>query len=227
MNLRRLSWDSDFFGFEVARVDLEPGEAFDAQQLDAFNLVYLFSNNALPEAEAQLPGLFLADEKITYHQTVDEANGDRHLHIRSFREPVTPAIISLSIQSGAYSRFKVDSRIPSGKFEDLYRLWIEKSASRDIADDLLVFNDSGIPQGLITLKDKGGFIDIGILAVDEKSRGKKIGTHLINAAKHYCLQNRFINLEVVTQLANKPACEFYEKQGFKPKSIQYVYHYWR
>jgi len=33
-------------------------------------------------------------------------------------------------------------------------------------------------------------------------------------------------IEVITQEANKGACIFYEKLGFKKKSVANVYHFW-
>ena len=41
--------------------------------------------------------------------------------------------MDLSVQSGAYSRFNIDTKIGKKKFEKLYHLWMINSTNRKIA----------------------------------------------------------------------------------------------
>ena len=61
-------------------------------------------------------------------------------------EPLTQSmpiadIEDLAIQSVEYSRFSVGPNIPRGKFVALYKVWINRSISKDIAAEVLVVLD--------------------------------------------------------------------------------------
>jgi len=80
----------------------------------------------------------------------------------------------LSIQSGKYSRYSVDKNIKRDKFEKLYTIWIKRSIGKEIADEVLVILDNGNIAGMITLGNKNGKGDIGLLAVESRFRGKNM-----------------------------------------------------
>ena len=80
--------------------------------------------------------------------------------------------------------------------------------------------------GLLTLGEKNGRADIGLLAVDAAVRGQRIGQQLVAAAHVQALAWGYTTLQVVTQGDNFPACRFYEKCGFTPESVEHIYHLW-
>jgi dTDP-4-amino-4,6-dideoxy-D-galactose acyltransferase len=79
---------------------------------------------------------------------------------------------------------------------------------------------------LLTLGIKNANTNIGILAVNIDQRGKGVGRRLVERSFQETLNLGYKNIEVVTQLDNFKACNFYKKMGFVPKQIENVYHFW-
>lgn len=71
--------------------------------------------------------------------------------------------------------------------------------------------ENQVKGGIIASK-KMEWLDIDILYVDEKYRGNKIGSQLINKAVEYCKLEKLIGIHLFT--LNFQAKGFYEKQGF-------------
>lgn len=192
-----------------------------------------------------LPGI-LVDEKTTYEMTLENLdisqlysqiyNNDDDIIIRL--ESKAPANTSntlkdLAISSGEWSRFRVDTNIPTKIYDDIFTGWINNSVNRSLADDVFVaFNKSTNEDvGFITVKKKeANHVNIGLLAVSSNYRRKGIAKKLLSRASVWALENTFWNkstkISVITQGANKVACCCYEKFGFTKVTIQDVYHVW-
>lgn len=236
--VRKLAWDTSFFGFPVARVDCDEMSALELGDIikncnDAdIKLLYLFVNHnddksvlILNDAEAEI-----VDYKVTYVMDLVpstlECREDCDLRVEKATE-TTLQLESLALQSGEFSRFRIDSKFPPFSFERLYKLWLSNSLNGLIAKDVLVVrNEGGKESGLLTLGQKNGIADIGILAVDNEVRGKGIGRQLIAAAQRIAISDKYKQMQVVTQSNNKLACGFYERCGFEVAKEERVYHLW-
>lgn len=64
-------------------------------------------------------------------------------------------------------------------------------------------------------------LQIQAICVDEKYRGKGIGTELLNYVKDFGKENNCTDLYLTVNEENKDAINLYEKFGFKVKSIAY------
>jgi len=135
-------------------------------------------------------------------------------------------MIALSLQSGIFSRFATDPGFQNREYEKLYTEWIQRSVSGEIAISTLVAESDLQTAGLITLGEKNGHAEIGLLAVEERFRGEKIGSELIKAADSLACESGFNQIDVVTQGQNQPACRLYEKMNFTLSRTVFVYHYW-
>ncbi len=84
-------------------------------------------------------------------------------------EEASQELIALSIAAGVQSRFCVDPRFPRDKFELLYRIWIERSVRRELADAVLVVRESRAPSagllGMVTVSAAQSGGSIGLIAV--------------------------------------------------------------
>ena len=129
--------------------------------------------------------------------------------------------------SGEFSRFRLDRRFISNEYERLYVEWLRKSLNKTIAFKTFVAREKTEIAGLITLGKKKECADIGLVAVDEKYRGRGIGRDLIRFADNAAFTMGFKQIQVVTQKKNWGACRLYEKCGFKMNNVINVYHYWR
>jgi dTDP-4-amino-4,6-dideoxy-D-galactose acyltransferase len=230
-----LDWDSKFFGYKIASIHALKLETGDLNSIikelgnNSIKLAYCFIN---PEDEVSINTMknssgILVDEKVTYfiHGFKEVKSVDIQIKSYGLGYP-TDNLILLALQSGTYSRFKVDQNFKNNEYENLYIEWIKNSVKKTIAGENLIYYESDEEKGFITLAIKKDIGSIGLIAVDEKERGKSIGKKLVNAAFVYFKANGIDKVEVVTQKANKTACLFYESLGFEVKSIIYIYHLW-
>lgn len=231
-----LDWDTHFFGFKIASVK---SPEIGLQKLNNiirelreqdFKLAYCFvdpddtiSNDSL----RQISG-FLADEKVTFSIDLTNASSlttDDHVSAYKLNN-TTEKLKNLALQSGLYSRFRIDPDFKNNEYERLYTEWIEKSVERKLANEVLVYSEGNELFGFITLIIRGNTGSIGLIAVDENQRGKAVGRKLVSAALEYFRDHKVTTVDVVTQKANNSACRFYESCGFKIKSILNIYHLW-
>jgi dTDP-4-amino-4,6-dideoxy-D-galactose acyltransferase len=230
MKIELLSWDSDFFGMRTGRIFLDKDDQWNEKELSDWDLVYIFVDPAdmTHNLILQQAGVPLVDEKITYlldvnSQTVINELDNIHPY---FSSDYDDQVISIGIQSGVYSRFYTDPKIPKAKFEELYTIWMKRSINRETADEVLIYKtDQDQIAGVITIGEKNNRADIGIIAVDNTFRGQNIGKKLVQGAINYSIRNKYGSLQVVTQKANKPACMFYQRCGFAEEHIVNIYHY--
>ena len=228
--IKLLEWDTEFFGYEV-------GEMFCRQNIATlleenrlkFRLIYfkVDPNDVHLNEECIRNNGVLVDKKITFVKQglLKSTINDDSISLMK-NEEVGSELVDLAIQSGEYSRFKVDSNFKNNEFEKLYKHWIENSINTNYAEKVIVAKEGNRFIGLLTLGIKNSKTNIGILAVNDEYRGKGIGQRLIQSSFQESLQLGFQNIEVVTQLDNIKACNFYEKMGFAPKHIENVYHFW-
>lgn len=234
--MKFLSWDTRYFGYKVARINtpaLTSAELKNTLQelsKQRARLAYWFVNpkDKLSNRAARENYGFLADEKTTYIKDISrKANFSKNIHIKSwFKRRMDIQLKSLSLEAGVYSRYKVDSNFDNGEFEKLYTEWIKKSLSGEIAKDVFVYEINKRKVGFITLSDKNGRCNIGLIAVDPKYRDKGIGRELVETALEKAVSWGYKKMDVVTQKTNIGTCKFYEKMDFKRESIVNVYHFW-
>ena len=231
-----LEWDSKFFGYKIARIWVSnDGKAQIAQTIrmlksKGFKLAYIFvspedntSNDSVKACAGQL-----VDEKVTYSYSLNEQVLYRvnNCVVGYNEDIVSSELLKLTLQSGTYSRFRIDTNFKNSEYENLYTEWIKKSVTKEIADRVLVYKEEDHILGFITVRISGGQGSIGLLAVDEKSRGKSIGKKLLTSSFEYFHDNNIARIEVVTQWGNQNACRFYEACGFNLSEIVNVYHLW-
>lgn len=228
-----LEWDSDFLGFEVYRINRQAGSETELAALltaipASARLVYYpgAAKVALESPALQSFHGFEADIKTIYVKH-NIRTGILPEHISSCRAGVPDEQLKqLAIQSGIWSRFNRDPRIGGSKFEALYTIWMNNSLNRTIAKEVLIYQVEEKIAGVVTLGEKNGRGDIGLLAVDERYRGMGIGTALMAAAEHWSASQGYTSMQVVTQGLNRPACALYEKSGCVVENTIYFYHFW-
>lgn len=233
-----LDWDSAFFGMKIARIlpnrlATQELEEMIAQMKNAeVKLAYWAAN---PEDEASQQAArachgFLADRKTTFAMEL-EPNGGAVEDTGWVVEEYTDAdpnseLESLAVEAGVQSRFRVDPWIPEGKCANLYQQWIRNSTNRRLADAVLVAWHEGRIVGMVTVADKGGVGDIGLIAADASVRGQKLGIALVRAAQEWTRKRGLKRAQVVTQGTNTAACRLYEKCGYKIAKAENFYHFW-
>lgn len=235
LRIEKLEWDSAFFDLNVLKIDLS-NSTFSTIELaieiailiNTTQLIYFFCkpNQVEHHLYLQSIGAKLYDQKVIFAQVLD-GNYNSNNSIKSLsKKEITPQMVSLAVQSGEFSRFKLDTKIPHEKFVELYRIWITKSINKEIATETFGYYEDEKLLGIITLGIKNKRADIGLLAVDSKSRGKSIGNKLIEHTMNFAKMKNFKTIQVATQLENELACNFYKKNKFIQESVTNIYHLW-
>ena len=237
MRYKIVDWDTAFFGILVARIDYP--NVTNQELLDILfhlkkkrvQLVYWPANKKLEEKNIlKWFNINLVDKKTTFVKDFRNMTCEQVVHpalVKSYSPSMsTNDVVSLAIQSGKYSRFAVDPHIAREKFEALYRIWMHRSLNKEIAEEVLVIQYNGCVVGMITLGNKHGRGEIGLLAVDRTYRRQKFAEKLIRAAQCWFIKNGYEFGQVITQEANIPACNLYKKCGYSIEKIEYYYHFW-
>lgn len=216
-------------GIPTAKItSISPEILADAKHA-GIKLVYFVA----PESDAdhirlakELGGV-LVDQKITYLMNLKNIAAHPDPEVKSYTNKVpSEDLINLAYESGNFSRFRADPNLTEMQFKTVYKTWITNSVNHTVADDVFVIAENSYLLGMITVGEKNGRGDIGLLAVSESARGKNIGTRLVKAAQYYFIQKGFEQSQVVTQQTNIPACKLYEKCGYHIEKTEYFFHIW-
>lgn len=230
-----LAWDSQFFGKKIGRLDIvEENEGFLKENLskafvENYDLIYLFAEQNIEISDKILQEFHgkLVDKKVTFTAEIDHLSPNQNTNVKEFLDKkATTELYELAYLSGSHSRFKLDEKLGIENFKRLYREWIDKSVSHEIARKIFVYGDEKIG-GMITLGVKDSTATIGLVAVYETLQGHGVGRALIDACVDFCKNEKIKTLDVPTQIDNLQACRFYEKYGFEVKGIKNIYHFWQ
>ena len=225
LEIKKLSWDSAFFGYEIGKYNFKKSITIDHQlnfiKKSSFDLVQLFSNHKLDSIHNLIP----IDVKYTFTKKVSETPMSIS-QIKSTSIDENGALFKLSLQAGKFSRFKRDKKLNT-KFKEMYKIWINKSLKRELASDVFIYTNQKKIYGLVTVKKETKKAKIGLIAVDNKSQNMGIGSKLIQSIDYWAHKRNLTEINVTTQMHNEQACEFYIKNNFGLSDKTYVYHLWK
>lgn len=228
MEIIKLEWDTNFFGYKVGKVIAENELDEKVLKNNDYQLIYIFSREALPNDVVKKNKLFLADEKIDLITDISSLSFNKlpNKNLVELTE-LDNDLLDLAFQSGHFSRFKVDSNFKNKEFEKLYTAWIEQSIAHKNAEKVMGFLINSKVVGFVTIALKTNNFDIGLIAVDEKYRSLKIGKQLLEYVFNYALKKNVNNISVTTQKQNQGAVNFYFKNGFSVNRTTHIYHLWK
>ena len=137
----------------------------------------------------------------------------------------TDALGALALESGRYSRFRLDPNMGMNAYQRLYYEWLSIALRNEQGGQALIAGDPYSPRGLVTIEPLK-VARIGLLAVAPAYRGQGLGRHLLTAAEQVCLSRNLFQLHVATQTANTTACHLYESAGFQVVEERDYFHIW-
>ena len=237
-SIQLLDWDTQFFGFPIARVVNPRASAEELRQAVAelrrrrIPLAYWAADRPSVELQALADSLGgrLVDEKLTFLvklASLPEIALPATPRVESYQENMSLADLKqLAVESGIYSRFIVDPRFPKDKARAMFEEWMVRSVQKIVAEEVLVIRDGERVVGMATLAVKGDRGSIGLVAVHESARGKRYGEALVRAAQAWCASRGLAQCQVTTQAANLPARKLYEKCGFRLDQTEFYFHIW-
>jgi len=232
-----LQWDSEFFGFAVARID--PGIATPeelkraAAELRARSVrlaYWLPQQNDRNTLLARQCGGTLIGGHARYESEISppQAGAARALPVEPLpRGEVTPDLHALALGAGRLSRFARDPNMPPGTADRMYGIWIRRSLAGEIADAVLAARDtSARVAGLATVAREQDHGVIGLVSVAPEWQGRGIGRALMDAVGAHFARAGIARVRVATQTGNAAACALYEASGFRRTETALVAHFW-
>lgn len=230
-----LSWDTEFFGARIARVDgarlregdLAPVLAWcDAERVDCLQLL-ADPNDRATIVAVEGAGFSLVDVRLVF--VAGQAGGAREGLAAPIRLARADDALPLEkIAEGCHhdSRFYFDERFDRARVDELYRTWIRKSCSGWAAAVLVLDGGDG-PAGYVSCHLDGGVGRIGLVGLAESARGRGMSGRLVDAALDWFRRAGATSVTVATQGRNVRAQRLYQRAGFVTESIGLWYHLWR
>jgi dTDP-4-amino-4,6-dideoxy-D-galactose acyltransferase len=235
--LKKLDWDSEFFGVSIARVIPATLTDSDLLQIHAeceksrYACLYALVDgevsatvHALEKDAFQLMDIRMTLTRKSSDEPRVRSTGD--VVIRPSSERDIESLRAIARVSHVDSRYYADSNFPRSRCDDLYALWIEKSC-RDYADVVLVAEWNGKSVGYITCDANEDHVgQIGLFAVNASAQGRGIGRRLIQESLAWFQSQGCDRVDVVTQGCNVRAQQAYQKAGFVTSRVQLWFHKW-
>lgn len=218
-------WDSDFFNLKIGEVNFSDGE--DYSNFTDYDLLYIVSDENF---DLQINGFTnsFCEQKVKFHKKLSEIfQTNENIFSHSEIEYNIQDIYQLAFESGKHSRFLLDNNFGIEKFKELYRLWIDNSISKTLADDVLLYKSNEEIAGLLTYKTTDDKAFVGLIAVSNEHQGKGIGGILLKHLETILYRKGITSLIIPTQFENKQACNFYNRQGYSIFENTFIKHYWK
>ncbi|HET9705792.1 MAG TPA: GNAT family N-acetyltransferase [Vicinamibacterales bacterium] len=225
--IRLLDWDSEFFGFPIARIEPDSVVAGVAWCLErGVRCAYLLADaDDSPTLQAAAAAGFRA---VDVRVTLTAVRAPRQPAGGGARPAVAadiPSLTAIARHAHTDSRFYADGGFDRARCDDLFATWIEQSCL-GWADHVVVYDDGRGAAGYVTVHDRAGRGEIGLVAVHERARGRGAGRAMIAVARAWCELRRLSPITVVTQGGNRAALAFYQTNGFDVTALQIWYHRW-
>lgn len=232
-----LTWDSEFFGFRIARVKQTQLSNADISVINAWaatekiDCLYFLaeSDDAHSVRIAEQNNFALVDIRVTLDISLQGDYAPLAQTIRLAQAADVDRLKAISSASYQNSRFYYDAHFPTEKNNQLYAIWVEKLFNHAITNaenHRVLVADQGAVAGFITCEIKNGVGEIGLFAVDSAQQGAGLGGALINAALAWFAAQGVSHVQVVTQGRSITAQRAYQRAGFKTRQMQLWYHRW-
>lgn len=230
-----LEWDSQFFGFGVAKllfpsVDAETLTAA-LMQLKKQNIRLVYWPAPVPDesskSAAQACFGRMVGCHVTFQHTTNESTPKSIGELVEYDDTdANTDLIELALESGKFSRYATDPQIGRKKFEEFFATWIRKCARRQMANHILLSKKNGQTQGMICIQASAPDSRLVLMAVGADVRTVGVGTSLVQGALALGNQKGCISNSIVTYGENIAACKLFEKCGFSEFERRDFYHFW-
>ncbi len=230
MTVRKLPWDSDFFGYRIGQAEVQDAAGAQAALRTAKDMdlqcLYLFSEKPLEPA----PG-FLAEIRHCYAKAVPPGHtscqNPPEIHLGLVEDRDLPIIKRIAQGFVLHSRFNRDKKF-ADKCPRYYEIYVQKEFENRLSKDhcFWVVRQQDRAIGFVTWSRESDCGRIVLIAVDQDAQRMGVATALLHMAEDWSIQEGARSLTVRTQQGNAASCRLYEKFGFELAKRQWIYHCW-
>lgn len=229
--IQKILWDSDLFSLNVGFLDSSKKNDLTQVELSEYNLLYVFSDKKNDSIVLKEFIKSYSEEKVIFQKELREVIFDSQDNVIELSESYNlKELYKLAYISGEFSRFKMDPNFSISQFQNLYKLWIDNSINKKIADMFFVYqNEYNRVLGLITLKIniEQKIATVGLLGVLDDAQGRGIGTSLLTKVEQEAIKHDIKILRIPTQRHNVKACSFYLRNKYEIYESNFIEHFWR
>jgi dTDP-4-amino-4,6-dideoxy-D-galactose acyltransferase len=229
--LRRLDWDTEFFGAPFGNVTkVEPSGAPPDRAETFCRLLAELCARATAEGFAHLTyrppmddwaavhgaeraGWLLVDLGVDFLNRTLPRSSRVTSEIRLSRDDDLPALRELAATAFTYSRFAVDPFFSREQVQAFHRQWVT-NLHNGLAQAVLISGTAGDLGGFVSCSLDEGKGRIPLIAVSDRQRGRGLGRELVQAALSWFAAQGASEVRVKTQATNLPAVGLYERTGF-------------
>ncbi len=238
MEIEKLIWDTEFFGFNVGKIiiydenDFLPLEFKKQAHAENYKLIYvfkyfkMFSWTKVIDAELEMVDIMLTMSKKF------DSNDYKDIPF-NFRTELSKQELKecyhIAEQTATVSRFYQEKNIGTEKTKALYRKWIDNALNKSFSDGLFLEKESNIVSGIHLIKtdkiNKNGHFTL--TGVNPKNIGQGIGKKLWLQSYAYWA-NEIKPKKIISPFSfqNFNSFNFHLKLGFnKIEDIKYIYHF--
>jgi len=235
--IRRLAWDSAFFGMPLGLLrghHLNALAARKALQEARHKKLCGFYFLAAPEpttiAAAEASAFQLMDVRVALKASIKKTLSRRlwgslpqGMRVRAAQIQDIPALKKMASSTHRDSRFISDAHFPRTAGPRLFAEWIARSIHGQFDDQVYVASFHANIAGYISLRNDGR---IGLLGVAAAWKRQGVGSALLRQGFQWFNQLGLDTATVVTQGANQKALVFYQCRGFYIEDVSLWYHRW-
>jgi ribosomal protein S18 acetylase RimI-like enzyme len=235
VSLRRLDWDTAFFGSLIGTVQLADTNAREASPrrarqieddlLDVLGQAeregYAYLTLRLPADDrsaiwaAEQVGFRLIDVGVdsSFALGITPLPERPNLRVRNARPGDVRDLSELAADSFLLSRFCADPFFSPEQAREFHREWV-RNLCAGLADRVLVCDLDGELAGFVSCAIRGGQGRIPLIATQAGYRRRGLGRSLVSAALHWFATAGAEIVHVKTQAQNYPALALYHRTGF-------------
>lgn len=228
-DLKKLDWDTQFFGFGVGSfsgaISPEDVEKIkDFVRLHDLRCVYWFADavDAYSTKLAHEVGFRYVDTRQVFHSPID---CDYAVKLQIVDNSQFNNLRNLARTAHVDSRFYFDRNFDLDQCSNLYQRWLDKS-HKEPSETLLTIDSAEGPVGYVTVALDGVVASIGLIAVHPEFQRKGYGKRLVLGSKSFAAGLGAKTIEVATQARNLGAQNLYIQCGFSLSRTMNIFHWW-
>jgi len=238
MKIKKLVWDSEFFGFKVGKVtiyddqDFNPIEFKKKVQNENYELVYVFKYSTMLswqniiKADLEMMDIMLTMTKKFDKESYKNISYDFRTELSSKE---LEECYEIAEQTAVVSRFYKEKKIGAVKTKALYRKWIDNALNQSFSDGLFLTKYQGIITGIHILKtdNENKIGNFTLTGVNKNCKRMGLGSKLWTQSFGYWAEESDISIiRSPFSFQNAESFNFHLKMGFaKVEEAKYIYHF--
>jgi dTDP-4-amino-4,6-dideoxy-D-galactose acyltransferase len=233
---QKLDWDTEFFGFPIARavgrrLDEPAADAIDAWcEAHGIRCLYFLADPHDPETAriASERGFRHVDDRIRLTHSLDRLDGPASTaEIRDARRGDVDRLAEIASVSHTDSRFFADPGFPRDRCAEMYERWVANAVADPVRPVRVpVIDGRAVGYQVISPPDEDRIGRLEILAIDEEARGAGIASQLLLHSLEWCAEQGAAGVVTITQGRNTASLEVHRRVGFSDEIEGLWHHRW-